>query len=295
MGKKVSDYYSAISAGYHEQYDSETLYDLDKEYQSNFFRLQILLNSFLKDDVQKLVEVGVGEGTPLLNIAKTGRKVWGMDVSENMVQASKNNFDKSDYPSERISYGDIQDASTYSDISDEGPFDGVIAMGVMPHVKKDDEVLQNMGAMLRPGGKCFIEFRNKLFSLFTFNRYTVDFIINDLLVNTSAKNKQKVRETLEPMVRMDMPPHRDTVNGVAPGYDAILSKFHNPFEMKELFEKNGYMNVELHWYHYHPAMPYLETEMSKTFREEAISLEHETSGWRGYLLCSCYVVQAEKI
>ena len=76
------------------------------------------------------------------------------------------------------------------------------------------------------------------------------------------------------------------------GYDAILSKFHNPFEVTELFKKHNFEDIQLLWYHYHPAMPYLEQRMPEAFRREAIRLEHEPSNWRGYFLCSAFVVEA---
>ena len=57
----------------------------------------------------------------------------------------------------------------------------------MPHVRNDDFTLNNMKSMVKSGGHVFIEFRNKLFSLFTFNRYTLEFIMDDLLRGVSAK------------------------------------------------------------------------------------------------------------
>ena len=157
-------------------------------------------------------------------------------------------------------------------------------------------VLKNISTIVRPGGSVFIEFRNKLHSLFSFNRYTVDFILNDLLVGVSDEIKNVVRKDLESRLRVDMPPIRDKMkNSDAPGYDAILSKFHNPFEVIDLFKKNGFTDVHLRWYHYHPAMPYLEEGMPETFRKEAIKLEHEPSNWRGFFLCSAFVIEAIKI
>jgi hypothetical protein len=41
-------------------------------------------------------------------------------------------------------------------------------------------------------------------------------------------------------------------------------------------------------------MPYLADRMPELFREEAIRLEHESSGWRGLFLCSAFVVEAVK-
>lgn len=92
-----------------------------------------------------------------------------------------------------------------------------------------------------------------------------------------------------------MPRARNTLNGsAAPGYDAITSRFHNPFEVIDLFNRHGFENPNLLWYHYHPAMPYLADRMPEQFREEALRLEHESSGWRGMFLCSAFVVEAVK-
>ena len=152
-----------------------------------------------------------------------------------------------------------------------------------------------MATLVRPGGSVFIEFRNKLFSLFTLNRNTSDFILNDLLVDVAKEVKDEVANDLKNRLRMDMPPLRDTVNGSqAPGYDAILSKFHNPFEVIDQFKRHEFTDIKLHWYHYHPAMPYLSDNMPALFREESIRLEHEPSNWRGFFLCSAFVVEAVK-
>ena len=81
---------------------------------------------------------------------------------------------------------------------------------------------------------------------------------------------------------------------VVPGYDAILSKFHNPFEVLDLFKKCGFIESKLLWYHYHPAMPYLSNEDMALFRDEALKLEHDATGWKGLFLCSAFVVEAVK-
>jgi len=171
-----------------------------------------------------------------------------------------------------------------------------MAMGVMPHVRNDEQTLLNIRTMLRPGGLAFIEFRNKLFSLFTFNRYTYEFIMDDLLTGVSQDVRATVGDFLRTKLEMEKPPvravHPDDEGTV--GYDAILSKFHNPFEVTDMFDRLGFDDIELLWYHYHPAMPYLADENPQAFRDAALGLEHETSGWRGLFLCSAFVVQARK-
>jgi len=291
----VARHYDAAAPGYQQQYEREGLLDLTRPYPANYFRLQLLLNSFAARRLQRVIEVGVGEGTPLSTLAKAGLDVWGFDISSAMVEASRARMQEHGMDPDHIFWADIQDPPTYAHVFKEGHFDGLMAMGVMPHVANDDMVLENMAALVRPGGYVFIEFRNSLFSLFTFNRYTADFILNDLLAGVSPKLKDAVAKELNSRVRMDMPLRRTTIPGSdAPGYDAILSRFHNPFEVCDLFTRHGFEQPKLLWYHYHPAMPYLENDMQALFREESIRLEHEASGWRGLFLCSAFVVEAVK-
>ena len=292
----VRRHYDAVAERYHAQYDRERLYDLDTEYPANYFRLQLLLNSFVTRGAKRVIEVGVGEGTPLATLGKAGLDVWGFDISPEMVKKAKETIQNNGMNPDHIFWADIQDSLTYVHALKEGQFDGLVAMGVMPHVENDDRVLENMGTLVRPGGGVFVEFRNKLFSLFTFNRYTLDFILNDLLANIAREVKDEVTKDLEGRLRLDMPPVRDRVSdSEAPGYDAILSKFHNPFEVIELFKRHSFADIRLHWYHYHPAMPFLREKMPDQFRREAIRLEHEQSNWRGFFLCSAFAVEATKV
>ena len=291
----IKSHYNAVAAAYHEQYDPERLTDLSRPYPANYFRLQKLLESFQANGVKRALEVGVGDGMPLAAVARLGIDVWGFDLAEKMVSKAKGVVEAGGGNPEQIFIGDIQTPKSYIDKLPDDGFDGVVANGVMPHIESEQTVLENITALLHPGGRVFIEFRNKLFSIFTFNRNTLEFIVDELLLNATSEMRERVRKDLTLKLRMDLPPIRDRVQGSdAPGYDAILSKFHNPFEMVELFKSIGYDDIELHWYHYHPAMPYLEQDSPKQFRDGAISMEYESSGWRGYFLASAFVVEAVK-
>jgi len=293
--KPVIEHYNKVAGKYHEQYDRDKLRDCKTQYPANYFRLQLLLNSFINKGIKRVIEIGVGEGTPLSTLGKAGIDIWGFDLSDEMVNLSKQKMKESGMDPDKIFWGDIQDSTTYVHALKEGQFDGLMAMGVMPHVENDDLVLDNISSLIRPGGTVFIEFRNKLFSLFTFNRLTKEFILDDLLCNVNNEIKEYVAKDLESRLRMDMPPVRDKIKGTdAPGYDAILSRYHNPFEVEELFEKHNFKDIKILWYHYHPAMPYLEGQIPDLFREEAIRLEHEPSDWRGFFLCSAFVIEAVK-
>lgn len=292
----VAAHYDASAENYHLQYEHNLLTDISKPYPANYFRLQLLINSFFEKNIKRVIEVGVGEGTPLSTLARAGIEVAGFDISEKMVEKSKETLKKNGLSTENIILGDIQNPISYSSLLKNGQYDALLAMGVMPHVRNDEESLINMKTMVKPGGSVFIEFRNKLFSLFTFNRHTYEFILDDLLSGISPKLKNIVSADLEKRLEMKQP-HKRIVHGKdeqAPGYDAILSKFHNPFEITKLFRKCGFKKIKLLWYHYHPAMPYLANNDEALFRSEALKLEHDSLGWRGFFLCSAFVIEAIK-
>lgn len=298
----VAKHYNGSAENYHLQYERNLITDVGRDYPANYFRLHQLLNSFTQNNVRKVIEVGVGEGTPLVTLSKAGMDVCGFDISHKMVEKARTNFTKNGLSPENIIFGDIQDPITYSPLLKAGQFDALLAMGVLPHVRNEEFVLKNMKNLVKPNGRVFIEFRNKLFSLFTFNRYTYEFIMEDLLDGVSSQLKSIVSKNLKDRLQMNLPTPRMTgesanlndfsADGEVLGYDAILSKFHNPFEMIDLFEKIGFKESKLHWYHYHPAMPNLSEEDPHLFRDEALKLEHNNSNWKGMFLCSAFVIEA---
>jgi 2-polyprenyl-3-methyl-5-hydroxy-6-metoxy-1,4-benzoquinol methylase len=98
----VSEHYDAIAKEYHQQYTGEVLYDISRSYPANYFRLQLLLNSFISKGIKRVIEVGVGEGTPLATLGKAGFDVWGFDISHEMVKKSKQAMKASQLSPEHI-------------------------------------------------------------------------------------------------------------------------------------------------------------------------------------------------
>jgi len=294
MSKKaesdVARFYDSAAADYHRMYQRENLANLDY-YPANYFRLQILVRRLAALGAKRVYEVGVGEGTPLVSMAKLGMEVAGCDISEAMVATARKSFEAAGLAQELIQWGDVEDATTLAGQLRNGKFDAVVAAGVLPHVRDDRLMLETVKMCLKPGGTAFIEFRNKLFSLFTFNRLTKEFILDDLLAGVPRAVKAAVEAELDQRCAIDKPAIRTARPGTELGYDEILAKFHNPFELQDFFRACGFSDVQVHWYHYHPAPPMMEAAIGPDFRRAAMRLEHEGS-WRGMFLCSAGVIEA---
>jgi 2-polyprenyl-3-methyl-5-hydroxy-6-metoxy-1,4-benzoquinol methylase len=288
----VASHYDGSASTYADQYD-ETKIWTNTEYPANFFRLK-LVRQLLKDaGATSVYELGVGDATPLVAVASDGIRVAGNDVSPEMVKYAKANMLKHGLDPEAISHLDVQDLEGIDkERSRAGEFDAVMALGVIPHVNDDHDFVESMDKFLKPGGTLLLQFRNSLFSMFTFNRLTKEFILDDLLAHAPESVRRVVETDLDQRLAVNKPPLRTRPTG--DGYDEILSRFHNPFELADLVKSFDYQDITFHWYNYQPAYPMIAGKIDpQEYRKAQMDLEGDTS-WRGMFLCSAGLIRATK-
>lgn len=254
-------------------------------YPANHFAFQQMLNVLTEEGAGSVLEVGIGHGNAIPLLAEAGLEVSGVEIDDTLVAKSRDRMVAEGLDPERVVWGDIQDSTTYPAIRRAAPFDALIAMGVLPHVRYEKAALENMRALVRPGGLVFVECRNSLFSLITFNRYTHEFLMDDLLHDAPADVREAVDAYIRPRLEMERPPRPSS------GHE---SHFHNPLVVPRVFREAGFEDIVIRPFHYHAGMPVLEKELGQAFRDASVALENEPSGWRGLFLCSAYVVQARR-
>lgn len=267
-----------------EQYQKLWDPDLDGGYPANHFAFRQLLNVLHERGAERMLEVGVGQGRAIPIYTDAGIAMSGLDNDPAMVEMSKKVMSSLGLPTERITWGDIEDSVSLSGVRKQADFDAVLAMGVLPHVTHEKTALENMRHLLKPGGTVFVECRNKLFSLVTFNRFTFEFIMDDLLGDVHGEVRTATEEFLRTRVDVDMPPKPT-------GHAA---KYHNPLDVDQVFAAAGFTDIVIRPFHYHASVPRLEKPLGAAFRAESIALENEPSGWRGLFLCSAFVVEARR-
>ena len=291
MGEVV-DHYDASAPTYSEQYEESGILT-SREYPANFFRLRRIRERVSALGLTSMYELGIGDGSPLAALGEMGLTVAGCDLSEGMLAVARANFDSRGLDSSLLTWGDIQERSTLNEAISTGPFDGVMALGVLPHVRDEALVINNMSAFIVSGGTLFLQFRNSMLSLYSFNRLTLQFVLEELIVDAPEEIKSVVRDGLESRLAMDKPPKREWEAG-GPAYDEILAKFHNPFELAALLGNSGFRDVRFHWYNYHVTPPMLAGDAGDAFRTAGFEME-ERNDWRGMFLCSSGVIEATKI
>ena len=288
----VASHYDGSASTYSDQYNEDKIWT-NEEYPANFFRLKLVRRILTDAGVTSLYEHGVGDATPLVTIAGDGIRVAGNDVSPEMVKFARANMTEHGLDPESINLLDVQ---SYDAIDAErqraGSFEAVMALGVIPHVEDDRWFVDSMNKFLEPGGRLLLQFRNSMFSMFTFNRLTKEFVMDELLPEVPESIREIVSADLDQRLAVDKPPKRTRPTG--DGYDEILSKFHNPFELSEIVKSFGYKELQFHWYNYHPAYPMLAGSIdAKVYRQAQMDLEGDTS-WRGMFLCSAGLIEAVK-
>lgn len=290
----VSAHYDGSASSYHEQYDPDLIWK-NAEYPANYFRLQKVIEILRDRGALSVYDLGAGEASPIIAIREAlGVEIRASDLSPEMVRLGKENLEKHKMSPDWLTLVDIRDMDAIkAEAARVGQFDAVIALGVIPHVEDDGWFVEAMSLFLKPGGTLILQFRNSMFSMYTFNRLTKEFILEELMAPVPQSFRDVVEADLDQRLAVDKPPKR-TWDKDAPAYDEILARFHNPFELAEVVKKQGFTDLSYRWYNFHPTYPMVAGGIDpQEYRQGQIDLEADTS-WRGMFLCSAGMIIATK-
>lgn len=129
--------------------ESEDRYKILKDHWANVLRGR---------DIKSLLDVSIGSGSATLPLADLGVNLSGSDLSEKMLANCKRKAEARDFPI-GLKCCDFRNVSEHF----EGPFDCVASTGnSLPYVSNDDvlKTLEQMDALIRPGGYIYFEIRN---------------------------------------------------------------------------------------------------------------------------------------
>lgn len=253
-----------------------------------------------------VLDAGCGPASMLRDLDLPHLRRFGFDLTPEMLAEGRRVLASQGLPEDHLWQGSVLDAQSFRSGPPAAPeaYDAAICFGVLPHVpaEADLEVLRNLGNAVRPGGLVACEARNELFSLFTLNRYSREFfrsrLIQESVLLASAGDAaesvalEAAVKSLDAQFRMDLPPMRKGYEN-EPGYDEVLSRTHNPFEMRDLAVKAGLYDVEVLFYHYHVLPPMLENAIPALFRRASVAMENPRD-WRGHFMASAFILVGRK-
>jgi 2-polyprenyl-3-methyl-5-hydroxy-6-metoxy-1,4-benzoquinol methylase len=123
--------------------------------------------AYLKDIVgfeehsgEKILEVGTGLGTDILQFARAGSDVTGIDLTARAVELTKKRFEQEGL------VGHFQQASFTELPFDDNCFDVVYSFGVLHHSKETDQGIAEIHRVLKPGGQLIVMLYHKGFKYY---------------------------------------------------------------------------------------------------------------------------------
>ena len=161
MHREVKDYFEDIASDFDSYYESpkgifDRIINAWLRRPGLIKRLKISLEASNPTPGKKILEVGCGSGKFVVECAKRGADVCGIDISREMIEIAKDFCEKNKVEAElRI-----------GDATEELPkgFEVCIALGVFEYFEDPRTVLENMFASTNEGGKIIFSVP----SLFTF-------------------------------------------------------------------------------------------------------------------------------
>ncbi|MCZ2112501.1 MAG: class I SAM-dependent methyltransferase [Anaerolineae bacterium] len=251
------------------------------------------------DKVRTLLDAGCGPASMLRDLDGLGIDRYGFDLTPEMVAEAKRVMESQGVAGGHIWQGSVLERASFSPPTGAPAFDAAICFGVLPHVPStaDGQVLFNLASSVREGGLVMVEARNQLFALFTLNRYSHDFFLESLVDLPALKRMASPEEAVRldeaasfigRQFRMDLPPVRQG-KGSEPGYDEVLSRTHNPFELRLAAERAGLRDVSVLFYHYHCMPPMVESILPDFFRRASLAME-DPADWRGHFMASAFIL-----
>jgi len=263
-----------------------------------------IIKNLLRDArVTNVLDAGCGSASLLRNFVDLDIDLYGFDLTPEMLAEGKNVFSKLGLDSNHLWRGNVIDFKSFRQPNGKSLlFDAVICSGVLPHIldEYDSAVIQNLHDAVKPGGLVILEARNQFFSLFTLNRYSYQFFIQDLIrlenlklyAGKSAVQLEIAIEKMRSHFTIDHPLIRKG-NGDKLGYDEVLSRTHNPLILKEQFKKAGFKDVQLLFYHFHCLPPLMASELPEFFMRESIAMENPHD-WRGFFMASAFILSGKR-
>jgi SAM-dependent methyltransferase len=257
--------------------------------------LDLILKKLTGQKGGNLLDIGCGPASMLRHFKDLEFQLFGFDLTPEMVAECKKVMSGLD-PSNFWVGSVLNKSDFFRSPNSPEKYDASTCIGVLPHIPEefDSMVIRNIKDSLNPGGLAIIEARNELFALFTMNRYSGDFFESKLLPKSHIKAElgdekfTEICSKINKQFRMDLPKIR---KGKAnePGYDEILSRTHNPFELKEYFVKAGFREVKTLFYHFHAAPPMLKETLGEKYNKISMALEKNPEDWRGYFMASAFL------
>ena len=290
--KEVLEYYNRNWAKIARCYD---LGDDGLPVDPAYYRRLIYLNVLEETGADRILDVGCGGGQTVLDALEMGRAVKGIEPTKALVDSAQELLRTNGYEGDVISQNDLLALNQWPSHS----FGSIVALSVLPHIQESrwDETHQALVNLIADDGYFIASYRNDLFDLFTFNSFTVDFVINVLFDNQACRplKNRAVREKIESLISHPTIPGPQHTSAQDKSFGLLTRVNSNPLTMPAYLARFGVMQLKLYFFNFHCLPPLVSSSFpdAKTFSHEMnLNLAED---WRGYFMASTFLVVGKKM
>ncbi len=165
-----------------------------KEFFDEIERVRYLIQPFMRELVgfdkfpgKRLLEIGCGLGTDLLQFARGGAQVTGVDLTSKSIELVKTNFALHNIPVRAL----VADAENPP--FEDSTFDVVYSFGVLHHTPNTQKAIDEAYRVLKPGGRII---------LMLYHRHSLHVYLGVPLFWFSSKLQNKKFSALEDWIRI---------------------------------------------------------------------------------------------
>ena len=136
---------------------------------------------------RKILDFGCGDAVLLPEFLEAGAQIEGVDASIEMIKMARTRLADAGYDDSLVRVGRV----TYLRQIQSASLDALLSFNVIAFLTDDEEKLfyQEASRIVRPGGYLVVTHSNKLFDMFSLNRYTLEFFKVHLMPDTSYHAK----------------------------------------------------------------------------------------------------------
>ncbi len=284
--EEVRKFYNTVGADWGNRYQAPD----EKAPDPAVLRLRVVIKLIERYGCDNIFDAGCGDAPVVAELLRRGKTVRGVDFSEVLVNRGKSLLEKQGFDPRLCEVGDVTNLA-----EPDGAHDTVLCLGVLPHIDRMDRAVGELVRITRPGGILILSFRNDLFDLFTFNRFTVEFFADRLLPAvpfTPEERDRALRGIAGLLAFPDRPgespdsPHRE--------FYRLTRINHNPLTIAADLEPFGMTHLVNGYYKFHPLPPLLQ-EQFPNFSEIGARMDETLSfSWLGMFMCSTFIAVFRK-
>lgn len=256
-------------------------------------RDRILLDRILPELAKplRILDYGCGLGRLCAALVADGHDAWGMEKHDDMRAIAADAVAKVSNGDQRVLAGGLAELSSLPAES----YDVFIAMGVFQYLGKNeyDRTLREIHRILKPGGTLAATWQNAMFDTYTFNKYTVDFMM-DKLIRPQVEKKQAdtIHKDIEDLlVHFDKPPHAATR-----ARDNIFVYLTNPLTIEDHLRTAKFATRQKFFYDWYGLPPLIAGKHLEAAKMIADAFEEKNAkAWQGHFMANAFLIEARKI